>query len=142
MTLSSRSSTQPVSRFSRSRVFRRRFRLWMTMLFSSGVRMILYFCFLIAQSSFSPSLYLEQSLKCKCASFTLCWDKAEKINRTSFGQIRSNQDSPDKDIALNKNSMGRCARRGTPTRKAPQILPLVAPFFNHKGVKKGVLPHF
>ena len=30
----------------------------------------------------------------------------------------------------------------TPTRKAPQILPLVAPFFNHKGVKKGVLPHF
>ena len=30
----------------------------------------------------------------------------------------------------------------TPTRKAPQILPLVAPFFNHKGVKNGVLPHF
>ena len=29
-----------------------------------------------------------------------------------------------------------------PTRKAPQILPLVAPFFNHKGVKNGLLPHF
>ena len=25
----------------------------------------------------------------------------------------------------------------TPTRKAPQILPLVAPFFNHKGGQKG-----
>ena len=56
MTLSKRSSTQPVSRFSRSRVFRRRFRLWITMLFSAGVRVILNFCFLIVQSSFSPSL--------------------------------------------------------------------------------------
>ena len=30
----------------------------------------------------------------------------------------------------------------TPTRKAPQILPLVAPFFIFLWVKKGVLPHF
>ena len=62
MTLSKRSSTQPVSRFSRSRVFRRRFRLWITMLFSAGVRVILNFCFLIVQSSFSPSLYLLKDL--------------------------------------------------------------------------------
>ena len=35
---------------------------------SAGVRVILNFCFLIVQSSFSPSLYLLKDLWRKCAS--------------------------------------------------------------------------
>ena len=45
-----------------------RFKGLITMLFSAGVRVILNFCFLIVQSSFSPSLYLLKDLWRKCAS--------------------------------------------------------------------------
>ena len=69
MTFSRSSSRQPVSRFSRSIVLRRWLRLWITMLFSAGVRYILNFRFFIGRSSFTLSLYVERTLHRKCAIF-------------------------------------------------------------------------
>ena len=39
------------------------------MLFSAGVRVILNFRFFIGRSSFTLSVYMEGTLRCKCAIF-------------------------------------------------------------------------
>lgn len=41
----------------------------MTMLFSAGVKYILHFRFFIGRTSFMLSLYIERTLRCKCAIF-------------------------------------------------------------------------
>ena len=109
MALSRSSSRQPMSRFSRSMVLRRWLRLWMTMLFSMGVRYILNFRFFIGRSFFTFSVYIETTLHRKCASLST-WNvtaviQKDKINWIRFGQILTNQDIPFKRKPFTKAVM-------------------------------------
>ena len=68
--------------------------------------------------------------------------REEKINWIRFGQILTNQDIPFKRKTVHKGRHGIEKMKGKMPSKTPRFRLAVAPFFNHNGVKKGLLPHY